>query len=410
VQHTIRTMPNADKDDREPLRVLQVGPADAELVLVLVPGRGEAAGGFRLVAQDLVERVPGLQVWAVDRREQAFADQRDDPAEATLHYLSRAYRRPDPQTAARVADWGLDVQLRDIRAVVLAARDGDRRRVVLGGHSLGGTAVLTYAAWDFDGSPGYRDLAGMAVIDGGVRDALSGAGIEFSLDAAGARDWLARIERGEIFDNATSLYNNFGDEPEAAALWYQLAAQWALADPHGRSVLADQLPEQWRPGRPVTNAGLLGWLVDEHAALPGYSVRSGHLDESGDWVQDGITPLSRVATCFAGTDVAAWEWFSPNRLALDYFGAAAFADDEVARSLGLRLEHVADIDVPLYVFQSALTGGTVGKAAEQLAADTRIPSVEVHGDDAMTHLDILFAAAEHNTFTGTVAQFLANLR
>jgi acyl dehydratase len=39
-------------------------------VVVLVPAMFGAANDFRLMARDLVARVPGVQVWAVDRREE----------------------------------------------------------------------------------------------------------------------------------------------------------------------------------------------------------------------------------------------------------------------------------------------------------------------------------------------------
>jgi hypothetical protein len=50
--------------------VTKFGPETAKrvLVLVLVPGYYGGAGDFTLDARELVKRVPGLQVWAVDRR------------------------------------------------------------------------------------------------------------------------------------------------------------------------------------------------------------------------------------------------------------------------------------------------------------------------------------------------------
>src|SRR5688500_6499273 len=54
--------------------VTKTGPASARTVLVLVPGFSGGAGDFTLLARDLVRRVPGLQVWSVDRRSQALED------------------------------------------------------------------------------------------------------------------------------------------------------------------------------------------------------------------------------------------------------------------------------------------------------------------------------------------------
>ena len=58
------------------------------------------------------------------------------------------------------------VEIEDLRRVVKAAeRTG--RRVVLGGHSLGGTITTAYATWNFGGRPGARGLTGLVFIDGG---------------------------------------------------------------------------------------------------------------------------------------------------------------------------------------------------------------------------------------------------
>ena len=50
------------------------GPASAKRVLILVPGIQGGAGDFSLVGPEIVRRVKGLQVWAYDRRSQAFED------------------------------------------------------------------------------------------------------------------------------------------------------------------------------------------------------------------------------------------------------------------------------------------------------------------------------------------------
>src|SRR3954451_17267470 len=54
------------------LDVTKFGSARAKTVLVLVPGTNGGRGDFTLTARELVKDVPGLQVWAVDRRSQRF--------------------------------------------------------------------------------------------------------------------------------------------------------------------------------------------------------------------------------------------------------------------------------------------------------------------------------------------------
>src|SRR5262249_58664869 len=63
-------------------------------------------------------------------------------------------------------DWGMRVEIEDLdRVVKEAKRHG--RRVVVGGHSLGGSITAAYATWDFKGKAGARRLHGLVFIDGG---------------------------------------------------------------------------------------------------------------------------------------------------------------------------------------------------------------------------------------------------
>ena len=54
--------------------VHRFGSPRATRVLVLVPGYLGGAGDFTQIARLLIARVPNLQVWALDRRENAFED------------------------------------------------------------------------------------------------------------------------------------------------------------------------------------------------------------------------------------------------------------------------------------------------------------------------------------------------
>ncbi|GGW61812.1 alpha/beta hydrolase [Streptomyces xantholiticus] len=401
----------AGPEDVQHVKVLKVGPADAPRVLVMLGGREGAAAGFLTLARELVSAVPGLEVWAIDRREQNLADLTHyaDQANQDSYYLDGRYVRQDGASAPFAASWGLGVLLEDVRSVVLKARDGGRRQVVLGGHSVGGAAVAHYAAWDFDGQPGHADLAGLMQFDGGVRDAFKGAGMEFALNVDAAKAWLGQIEQGAVFENATSLAVRVGEQPEDAALWYHLAARHALNDPHGPAVLQPKLPAGYATDGPLTNAGLFGKLVCTEVGHPGYAVQSGRLDAAGDWADEGPTPLLRVAEAHAGRPSGAFVWYALNRVMLDYVAGNDFTDNEVTRLLGLRLFHTADIDVPLYAFGSGLTNGTVASAAEELGTSTKIPYVRAHTDVELTHQDLVYAAAEHNTALSTAVAFLKEL-
>lgn len=393
------------------VHVLRIGPDTADTTLVLVPGMFGAANDFRLLARDLVARLPGVQVWAFDRREENLADRTGfagtDPV---AYYLDGHYRSLDPADAAFAAGWGLARTLSDLRTVVRAAACGGRRRVVLGGHSWGATTAMAYAAWDFDGRPGHRDLAGLVVIDGGVRGAFDGTGAPVQDSPEQIRERLAAIDAGAVFDMTLSAVG-LGDRAESTQIWYQLAGWYTHRDPDGPSVLQPRMPDALRPPVPVTNAGLLGTLVDTGFGWPNdISVHSGHLADSGDlrgWVDTGITPIGRVATAYAGgPEPAVWEWYWPARLSVDLDVTDAYADTDLTRSLGLRLFHATDLDVPLFVFQTSYAKGTIGSAAREVVANSRIPYAAYETDDGMNHLDPLFATAAQNTLTRTLVPFM----
>src|SRR3954468_14802750 len=57
------------------VKVIQIGPARAKHVLVLVPGTSGGGPYFAPVARDIVRRMPGWQVWSIERRENLLEDQ-----------------------------------------------------------------------------------------------------------------------------------------------------------------------------------------------------------------------------------------------------------------------------------------------------------------------------------------------
>ncbi|MFC9293066.1 alpha/beta fold hydrolase [Streptomyces sp. NPDC057011] len=398
VREAYVTMAGADAPGpaaRDRVHVLKVGSTRARQVLVLAPGQFAAAGSLAPLARELAGRLPETQVWVVDRREQDLADLegfRRPVERAAEHYLGGHYRAQTPQSVPYVGEWGLAVELADLREVVLAARDGGRRQVVLGGHSWGATTALAYAGWDFDGRPGYRDLSGLVMIDGGVHDAFAGEGITYRVSAGQADAWRARIAAGEVFDESAAM-----GRPETYPILQQLAGAYAVAAPDRPSTLAAQLPDWLRPPGEVTNAGLLEWLYVSHPLVPDVSINP------------AFTSPTALAGALAGPAPSVWQWYWPNRLTLDLQAADPFADTEVARGLGLRLRHTREIDVPLYSFQTGLTHGTANTAARWVVEQSRITSATYAENPAMTHLDPLFAEPGKNTFVDTVTPFLTRL-
>ena len=169
--------------------VIKVGSSKAKNVLVIEPGTSGGGAYFIPLAKWLTEKLPGWQVWAVERRENLLEDQKEltkfkagkaTPAELFHYYLGyqseggkAKHFEPLTQTAA-VADggreWGMNVAVQDLHIVIEAAKKlGEKHggKVVLAGHSLGGTVVTAYATWDFGGKPGADGLSGLVYIDGG---------------------------------------------------------------------------------------------------------------------------------------------------------------------------------------------------------------------------------------------------
>lgn len=150
----------------------------AETIVVAMPGLFGGATNFAPLARRLVAAAPGTQVWAIDRRANALEDReaalqalaRRDPESVVDAYVGRegaapTFRVPDPDAFRFVADWGLDVHLGDLDAVVREAR-ATAPRVLLMGHSMGASLVALYSAWRTPDGPGYEKIDGLVLVDG----------------------------------------------------------------------------------------------------------------------------------------------------------------------------------------------------------------------------------------------------
>lgn len=394
------------------VHVLKMGAPGARRVLILIPGYSEGAETFALVGRYISRTLPDVQVWAFDRREQNLIDSSHFGTDSELdYYLKGSYHGATGDTAPETRDWGIAMEIAGLRRVVQAAGAGGRQ-VLLGGHSGGADTALAYAAWDFDGTPGYQGLAGLVLVDGGTHHAFDGEGytIHWLTSVQEVEGRLEKLKTGSPFTGDIGYIWQLAGAPESAPIDYQLAADLALRDPHGASPLQDRLPKAMQPPVRVTNAGLLGWLLDSHAPAPDLQVHSGHLDAGPgplhDWVNDGPAVIADVAAVFAHSKPAAFEWYWPRRLSLDGTAVDPMVDSDITHRLGLRLTHTADIDVPLYVFETGLTHGTVVEAAEWVVANSKIKDPVYVTDASMVHLDPLYDAPGHNMFLSTLVGFL----
>ena len=420
----VATPPGPGPTAYNQVEVHKFGPAKAKNVLVLMPGTAGGAGDFTLDARHLVKSVDGLQVWAIDRRSQAFEDtavfEQADRGEVSLedmfdYYLGwlggasppRHFNFLNVNDYPFTRDWGMEVALNDARAVVLKARDKGKRRVALGGHSLGASLTVAYAAWDFNGRPGFKDLDGLVLIDGG----LLGSFDAFTL--AEAQQRITELENSNPFLDLLGL-----GFPELTGLFAEAGGLFAERAPTASATKLQAfplLPPQFNPPIPVTNRALFGHAFDRDTSPQSLSlihINAGGFAPSGsprDWVDGGVTPVSRLAATFGQEPSNGIEWYFPKRLTIDTNGANEMRQNDVANFLGLRLLHTKKVDLPLYSIQTELTNGGVLRGSRAFigrAKTTRKESVLVNADPEQSHLDPLTAGWRQNRFFKTVVPFL----
>jgi hypothetical protein len=330
--------------------ILKIGPRNAPNILVLNPGTSASAAYFAPLARDVVRRVRGWQVWAVERRENLLEDHsvlnRAKRGQVTGQQLFDYYlgwitdssitnhfqfiQDADVGYARR---WGMRVEIEDLRRVVKAAQRAGRR-VVVGGHSLGGTITTAYATWSFGGRPGARGLSGLVFIDGGSGPTpISEAEARQNLsDLNAGSPWLTF---GGIAAPYTGLFNSTG-------------ALGVLLDPDAPSIgqAWPLLPANLKPPIPVTNRAQYGYALDTATSPPGLVAAQAHLGRlasSGDprgWDDAGeLTPLDRYARMFAGAGLQGLDgtaWYHPQRLTIDGRAVAAGNRNPAQRVLDVR--------------------------------------------------------------------------
>jgi pimeloyl-ACP methyl ester carboxylesterase len=386
-----------------------------------MPGFQGGAGDFTQIGADIVKRVPGVQVWALDRRSQPLEDTsrfrdalagRITPKQAYDYYagwitdssIQPHFQPVDGKSLPWAREWGLTTTLNDVHRVVMKARTAGKR-VILGGHSLGASMTAAYASWDFNGRPGYKDVTGLVLIDGGLLGSFS------TPTLAQTKKAYADLQASDPFVDLLGL-----GLPWAAGVLAETAAVAALKEPTAPSILqaSPLVPAEFKASQPVTNRGAFGYAFDASTSpkeLSLIQMRMGHLAPDGDWQDGEVTPIARGIDLFAQEPANATEWYFPKRLTLDVDAANGLRRNAQTQLLGLRPWHRAGIDVPLYAFQTSLTNGRVLRGARRLVKSSKIPhSVLVDGSREQSHLDPLSAAPAKNRFLKTVVPFLKSVR
>jgi pimeloyl-ACP methyl ester carboxylesterase len=407
--------------------VVEIGPPKARNVLVLEPGTSAGGAYFVPLAKWLVTKVKGWQVWSVERRENLLEDQsvlnlakqgRATPQQLFDYYLgylsnpsiTNHFHLIGDSTVAFARQWGMHVAVEDLHRVIEAAKQRGGR-VVLGGHSLGGSVVTAYATWDFNGRAGAADLAGLVYDDGGSKPA--------PVSARQATKSLQELQ------NKSPWLSFGGITAPFAGLYNATGATNALIDPNGPSLgqAFPLLPADLKPPVPVTNLAQYGYALDAKTSPRSLIAAQAHLGllaASGNprgWDSTGaLTPINRFAQMFSGTgleNVDGTEWYFPMRLTIDT-GAVAEGNANPAQAvLDVHATHGHDLPrgLRIYAFGAALGGPGVLAAATVLANQSHISlrnltlmnrqSTYAHNDPA--------SAYPHNDFFSHLVQFLTKI-
>ena len=193
----------ADGSTLDPADPQGVNAENTDAMLVMLPGILEGANGFEYLGRQLVYMAKvqdglNLEVWAVERRNNRLEDlsaanyieaelaagnlTAEEAGYAAMDYYylgeelnGRTFdgwlRDPD---VPFLSEFGLRLDTEDVFTVIQAMvpdLETRKRKVFVGGHSMGGMMTTFFAGWDLDGDPdtlddaGYNNCAGMFGFD-----------------------------------------------------------------------------------------------------------------------------------------------------------------------------------------------------------------------------------------------------
>jgi len=384
--------------------VIKIGRAGAKNVMVIEPGTSGGGAYFIPLAKNLVAKLPGWQIWAVERRENLLEDQTwlnkakhgtATPEQVFHYYLGWLTESPPkkphttfllPTEVEFARAWGMNVAIEDLHTVIESAK-GLGGKVVLAGHSLGGSVVTAYATWDFGGKPGADGLSGLVYDDGGSGPtAISKLQAEEAVTKLSTKTpWLAF---GGIGAPYLGLFSSLGAEsalqaPEAPSLAESFALLPSFLVPkNGKGEVI-----------PVTNEAEFGYGVNVGTSPPALVAAQVHagkgLEETAKedgligWNGTGaISPIRRYAEMLAGAGISnadGSEWYFPERLTIDTGAVADGNYNEAQEVLGEHAIHGHELPSTLKILAISseldkLFGSSTLTAAETLAAQSGIPS------------------------------------
>jgi pimeloyl-ACP methyl ester carboxylesterase len=296
----------------------------------------------------------------------------------------------------------MNVAVEDLHTVIESAKSLGGK-VVLAGHSLGGTVVTAYATWDFAGKAGADGLSGLVFDDGGSSPT--------PISRATAEEELTKL------DNKSPWLAFGGISSPFLGLFSSLGAMSALQAPEAAS-LAESfplLPSYLKPKNgkgeliPATNEAEFGYGVNVGTSPPSLVAAQVHagagLEETAKedglfgWNGTGaISPLKRYSEMLAGADVKnadGSEWYFPERLTIDTGAVADGNYNEAQEVLGEHAIHGHELPTSLKILAISteldkLFGASTLTAAEVLAEQSGIPASNVtliNREDEYAHND-----------------------
>jgi pimeloyl-ACP methyl ester carboxylesterase len=422
--------------------IVKVGSSKARNVLVIEPGTSGGGAYFVPLAKWIVEKEPEWQVWAVERRENLLEEQKEaqkfkegkvSGTEFFNYYLgylgTKVKKHYEPVTGEQAKkdgakEWGMNVAVNDLHTVIDAAKKL-KGKVVLAGHSLGGSVVTAYATWDFEGKPGAEGLSGLVYIDGGSSPT--------AITKTTAEEELAKI-------NPEKPWLAFGGiaAPDLG-LFSLTGAAAALENPTEASVaeefafLPPELKAKNSKGEDVKadNEAEFGYSVNVGTSPPNLAAAQVHAGKglqepiSGEiWTWNGegaLTPIRRYAEMLAGAEVKeadGTEWYFPERLTVDTGAVGNGIPNEAEEVLGLHSIYGESLPTTLHILainselDKDLGGGfTTLTFAEDLAKQSGIPMKNltlINEEDTYAHNDPN-GAYPTNAFVEALIPFLNGL-
>ncbi|MBU0995343.1 MAG: hypothetical protein KJ737_22835 [Proteobacteria bacterium] len=176
--------------------------SDADAALLMVPGNLGGANSLEYLARNLIYQAKvnhdlNLEVWAMDRRNNCLEDltglqaqeyHPDDYETGKNLFIDYYYHglKIDGKTfdgfltdkdTPYLSEFGLKMDTEDMYTIITTMMPDPelrRKKVFVGGHSLGGVHASMFSGWDFDGDPetlddaGFRNLKGLFALDSTV--------------------------------------------------------------------------------------------------------------------------------------------------------------------------------------------------------------------------------------------------